>query len=150
MMSQFEFVSCRLAIQICIGRFPDGRERHRTFSLKNIRPDADGGALTALVRAVESLLAYPVTRARLIVKKRRVLFGAESSPDREEDAALETPRVAPACGTSASVAAARMGNVFAEAVKTIADARSFFKTFFGVCPKYRYQLGKHGMILGHT
>jgi hypothetical protein len=103
MMSQFEFVSCRLAIQIFIGRFPDGRERHRTFSLKNIRPDADDDALTALVRAVGSLLAYPVTRARLIVKKRRVLFGAESSPAREEDAAPETPRV----GTAPSVAGAR-------------------------------------------
>jgi hypothetical protein len=40
-MSQFEFVSCRLAIQICTGHFPDGRERHRTFSVKDIKPDAD-------------------------------------------------------------------------------------------------------------
>jgi hypothetical protein len=81
MMSQFEFVSCRLSIQICIGHFPDGRERHRTFSVKNIKPDADEAALLTAVRAIGSLLAYPVTRARLIVKKRRVLFDVKRGTD---------------------------------------------------------------------
>ncbi|MDR1581319.1 MAG: hypothetical protein LBS35_13265 [Synergistaceae bacterium] len=87
-MSRFEFVSCRLAIQICIGHFPDGRERHRTFSVKNIKPDADDDALISVVRAIGSLLAHPITHARLIIKSRRVLFGdTKPGKDRQEDAA---------------------------------------------------------------
>ncbi|MDR0764156.1 MAG: hypothetical protein LBE65_00995 [Synergistaceae bacterium] len=77
-MSRFEFVSCRLAVQICVGHFPDGRERHRTLSLKNIKPDADAAALITVVRAIGSLLAYPVTHVRLIIKSRRVLFDVKS------------------------------------------------------------------------
>ncbi|MDR1579914.1 MAG: hypothetical protein LBS35_06115 [Synergistaceae bacterium] len=92
-MSKFEFVSCRLAIQVCIGHFPDGRERHRTFSVKNIRPDADDDALIAVVRAIGSLLAYPVTHARLIVKSRRVLFDAKPGTDRGEGGGAQTQSV---------------------------------------------------------
>ncbi|MDR1510185.1 MAG: hypothetical protein LBS53_11160, partial [Synergistaceae bacterium] len=62
---------CKLpaGVQICTGHFPDGRERHRTFSIKHIQPDAEDAALITVVRAVGALLAYPVTRARFIVKK---------------------------------------------------------------------------------
>jgi hypothetical protein len=42
-----------------MGHFPDGRERHRVFSVKDIRPDADD----AVVHAIGSLLAYHVTKA---------------------------------------------------------------------------------------
>jgi hypothetical protein len=89
-MTKFEFVSCRLAIQVCVGHFPDGRERHRTFSVKNIKPDADKAALLAVVRAIGSLLAYPVTKARLIVKERRVLFDVKSGMNRGEARERET------------------------------------------------------------
>jgi hypothetical protein len=98
-MSQFELVSCRLAIQICIGHFPDGRERHRTFSLKDVKPDATDAALMRVVRAIEPLLACPITKVRLIIKRKRVLFDAESGigmdliEDRKKDAVLEaTPQ----------------------------------------------------------
>jgi hypothetical protein len=37
----FDSITCRLAIQVCIGRSPNGRARHRTFSIKDINPDAD-------------------------------------------------------------------------------------------------------------
>jgi hypothetical protein len=71
-----EKISCRLAIQLCIGYFPDGRERHRTFSVKNISPDAEPGALRAFVAAIGKVLAYPVTKARLIIKTVRTVFDA--------------------------------------------------------------------------
>jgi hypothetical protein len=67
-MSRLELVKCRLAIQICIGYFPDGRERHRTFSLQNVRPDATADALASVVRAIAPLLAYPITRVTLVKK----------------------------------------------------------------------------------
>jgi hypothetical protein len=117
-MSQFELTSCRLAIQICIGHFPDGRERHRTFSIKNIRPDADDSALLTIVRAVGALLAYPVTRARLIVKKRRVLFGTKTGMGTKENAAPETRAYAPEHRDGIN-----------RALKTISQTFNFTKSF---------------------
>jgi hypothetical protein len=81
-VNDFDRVTCRLAIQMCVGYFPDGRERHRTFSIKNIDPNAEISALNALVRAIAPLLAYPITKVRLVTKKIRVLFdaGADNAP----------------------------------------------------------------------
>jgi hypothetical protein len=134
-----------LAIQVCVGHFPDGRERHRTFSLKNIKPDADAAALIAVIRAVGSLLAHPVTHARLIVKERRVLFDA-TKPDAPagdteicaSNPASETPGKTPETPpreTKPLAAGARTKSVFAEPAepikltKTAADACLFFKIF---------------------
>ncbi|MDR1578754.1 MAG: hypothetical protein LBS35_00220 [Synergistaceae bacterium] len=126
-MSQFELVSCRLAIQVCIGHFPDGRERHRTFSVKNIRPDADDDALVTVVRAIGSLLAYPITHARLIVKKRRVLFDTNLNTDRKESVAPETRGDMSCDGTKTHIARAQIKSVFAklaEPTKIVAGACS--------------------------
>ncbi|MDR0764320.1 MAG: hypothetical protein LBE65_01850 [Synergistaceae bacterium] len=138
-MSRFEFVSCRLAIQVCIGYFPDGRERHRTFSLKNIRPDADPAALITVVRAIGSLLAYPVTHARLIVKKRRVLFDATKPDMTAWNAAPDVPNTAPETRGGTPKMSERetkprgsANSVFAksaELTKTFADVPLFFKNF---------------------
>jgi hypothetical protein len=72
-VAYFKSVSCRLAIQLCIGHFPDGRESHRTFSIKNIRRDAGAEAIAALVRAIAPLLKYPITKVRLVKKDRLTL-----------------------------------------------------------------------------
>jgi hypothetical protein len=72
-LAYFEPVSCRLAIQLCVGYFSDGRERHRTFSIKNIRRDVGADAIAAVVRAIAPLLTYPITKVRLIKKDRLVL-----------------------------------------------------------------------------
>jgi hypothetical protein len=81
-VNDFDKITCRLAIQVRIGYFPDGRERHRTFSIKNINPGAEVSALSALVRAIAPLLAHPITKVRLVTKKFRAISGplAESSP----------------------------------------------------------------------
>jgi hypothetical protein len=137
-MSQFEFVSCRLAVQICIGHFPDGRERHRTFSIKNIRPDAEDAALLTVVRAVGALLAYPVTKVRLIVKKRRVLFDAKAGVDWKESAASETRADVPERETKPRAAIEQMKSVIAkpaELAKITADVCLFFKTFIAIFRK---------------
>ncbi len=67
-MHRFVFESCRLAIQLCVGYFPDGRARHRTFSLKGINPNATADDLAAVVRALAPLLAYPIESVRLVRK----------------------------------------------------------------------------------
>ena len=67
-MARLELVRCRLAIQCRIGYFPDGRERHRTFSLQDIRPDASADALASVVRAIAPLLAYPITKVTIVKK----------------------------------------------------------------------------------
>jgi hypothetical protein len=72
-MAHLELVRCRLAIQYCIGRFPDGRERHRTFSLQDIRPDAPADALARVVRALAALLAHPITKVSIVKKYVMVL-----------------------------------------------------------------------------
>ena len=76
-MPYYEKVSCRIAIQVCIGFFPDGRERHRTFSIRNIDPDAPLEPIEAVVRALAPILAYPITKVRKVVK-RRIFFYEEA------------------------------------------------------------------------
>ena len=78
-MAYLELVRCRLAIQCCIGYFPDGRERHRTFSLQDVRPDASTDALASVVRAIAPLLAYPITKVRIVKKYVLVLDGADAA-----------------------------------------------------------------------
>ena len=68
-MSYYEKISCRIAIQVCVGYFPDGRERHRTFSIKGIKPDAPLEAIASLARALAPVLAYPITKVRKVVKR---------------------------------------------------------------------------------
>jgi hypothetical protein len=96
-----EPISCRLAIQVCIGYFPDGRERHRTFSIPNVRRDATADALAAVVRAIAPLLAYPVTKVRLVTRDRLVTKDAspvarpkETAPPDGESTASTEPRAA--------------------------------------------------------
>jgi hypothetical protein len=50
LLNDFDKITCRLAIQVCIGHSPSGRARHRTFSIKNIKPGADLSAVAAAVR----------------------------------------------------------------------------------------------------
>ena len=78
-MTYTETITCRVAIQICIGYFPDGRERHRTFSMKGIRPDARDEAIAAVVRALAPVLAYPITKVRKIIK-RVIVFDDWAAP----------------------------------------------------------------------
>jgi hypothetical protein len=65
-----EKISCRVAIQVCIGYFSDGRERHRTFSMKGVDPDAPLEAIAAVIRALAPLLIYPITKVRKVVNSR--------------------------------------------------------------------------------
>ena len=79
-MAHLELVRCRLAIQYCIGHFPDGRERHRTFSLQDVRPDASADALASVVWAIAPLLAYPITKVSIVKKYVLVLDSAIARP----------------------------------------------------------------------
>jgi len=47
-MTYYEVTTCRLAIQVCVGYSPNGRARHRTFSMKELRADASNEAMKAL------------------------------------------------------------------------------------------------------
>jgi hypothetical protein len=135
-----------LAIQICTGHFPDGRERHRTFSLKDVKPDADPAALIAVVRAIGLLLAHPITHARLIVKSRRALFdatkpdmsagdGLDAAPSPAPETRGGTPETPPR-ETKLRAAKARTESVFAkpaEPTKTAAGGVCLFlKSFLPV------------------
>jgi hypothetical protein len=64
----FEHISCRVAIQLCVGHFPSGRPRRRTISLHNIRRDASPDDIAAVVRALAPLLAYPIIKVRVVRK----------------------------------------------------------------------------------
>ena len=71
----YEKITCRIAIQTCVGHFPDGRERHRTFSLRHVRPDVSPEAIRKIIRALAPVLKYPITKVTKVVKM--VLFSAE-------------------------------------------------------------------------
>ena len=78
-MSYFEKTSCRIAIQVCIGYFPDGRERHRTFSMRGVNPDAPIESIAAVIHALAPLLAYPITKVRKVTKTKREIFLGEDA-----------------------------------------------------------------------
>ena len=67
-MSHYNKISCRVAIQVCVGYFPDGRQRHRTFSMRGVNPEASVEAIAEVVRALAPVLVYPITKVRKIVK----------------------------------------------------------------------------------
>ncbi|MDR1885954.1 MAG: hypothetical protein LBQ56_06725, partial [Synergistaceae bacterium] len=79
-MARFELISCRLAIQVCVGTLPNGRSSHRTFSVKNIDHDASAEAIAGFVRAISPILAHPITRVRLVRRYRVVTDGTVNAP----------------------------------------------------------------------
>ena len=93
-MSYTEIITCRVAVQVCVGYLPNGRERHRTFSMKGINPDAPDEAIAAVVRALAPVLAYPITKVRKVVK-RTIIFDEWTASPAAPALALALP-VAPA------------------------------------------------------
>ena len=98
-MPNREKISCRIAVQTCIGHFPDGRERHRTFSIKDIRPDVSWEAVAIIIRALAPILKYPITKVTKIIKK-EMFFGENanlSAPSPQVNAAPvpEAARIIP-------------------------------------------------------
>jgi hypothetical protein len=65
----YDFSDVAVAVQVCIGYSADGRARHRTFSLKGIRPDARNEGIDAVVRALAAVLTYPITKVRKVTKR---------------------------------------------------------------------------------
>ena len=96
-MSYYEKISCRIAIQVCIGHFPDGRERHRTFSMKGVDPDAPLKSIAAVIRALAPLLAYPITKVRKVTKRVILIYeeAALSVPHDNAEAVMNAGRIIP-------------------------------------------------------
>ncbi|MDL2264724.1 hypothetical protein LJC31_08745 [Synergistaceae bacterium OttesenSCG-928-I11] len=65
-MSQFILISCKIKFQLCVGCFPDGRMRTRTFGIKDVRPDVTADDVAAVARAIAPMLAHPVVQVRLV------------------------------------------------------------------------------------
>ena len=103
-MSYYEKISCRIAVQVCIGYFPDGRERHRTFSMRGINPDAAFEAIADVIRALAPLLAHPITKVRKVIKREIIFYEEAAMPVPQDADAVEaapaptqtnTPRIIP-------------------------------------------------------
>ena len=94
-MSFYEKISCRIAIQVCIGYFPDGGERHRTFSIKGIKPDASLEAIANLARALAPVLAYPITKVRKVVKREIFFYVDAAMPIPLESAEPKAQKIIP-------------------------------------------------------
>ena len=75
----YEVISCRVAIQVCIGYTQNGRARYRTFSMRGIRHDASNEAIAAIIRALAPVLAYPITKVRKVMK-RTIVFVDDTAP----------------------------------------------------------------------
>jgi hypothetical protein len=108
-MPNLELMSCRLAIQVRVGYFPDGRERHRTFSIKNISPDAGADNIAAVARALSLLLKDPVTKVRRVCKYRLAGLDLYSRYKRVRFASRLAPRPARRNETAISAHAASAG-----------------------------------------
>ena len=110
-MSYYEKISCRIAIQVCIGYFPDGRERHRTFSIKGIKPDAPLEAIASFARALAPVLAYPITKVRKVVKREIFFYEEAVMPIPAENVEPEARKIIPFSVSERLVARERvMGN----------------------------------------
>jgi hypothetical protein len=92
-------ITCRLAIQVCIGYSLSGTARHRTFSIKGINPDVDLSKVAAFVRdCIAPILAFPITKVRLVKKVPIPLDEPEETTDvpdaepcRDRSAAVRRP-----------------------------------------------------------
>jgi hypothetical protein len=73
-------VTCWVAIQVCVGRLPSGRDSHRTFRMKGIDPGASPEAIAEVVRALAPLLIYPITGVRKVVKTVRTMTFTKIAP----------------------------------------------------------------------
>jgi hypothetical protein len=90
-MNGFGKITCRLAIQVCIGYSPSGTARHRTFSIKGIDPNAEFSKLAAFVRdCVAPVLACPITKVTL-VKKIPVFLGEPEATTKTASAPAAEP-----------------------------------------------------------
>ena len=67
-MPYFQLTDCKIKFQLCVGYFPDGRMRTRTFGIGGVRPDAGADDVAAVARAIAPLLAHPVVCVRLVRK----------------------------------------------------------------------------------
>ena len=92
-MSYYEKISCRIAIQVCVGYFTDGRERHRTFSMKGIDPNASLDAIAAIIRALAPVLAYPITKVRKVTKREIFFYEEAAMPVPQDNIVPETRKV---------------------------------------------------------
>jgi hypothetical protein len=91
-LNGFDMITCRLAIQVCIGYSPSGRARHRTFSIKGIKPDVDLSVLAAFVRdVIAPILAFPVTKVRLVTKKTYLFAREETAAEPVTDSCPSKP-----------------------------------------------------------
>jgi len=82
-MSYYEVTTCRLAIRLCIGYGPNGRKKHRTFSMKNINPNASWEGIMAVIRALAPVLEFPIVDVQKVTSRKIIFY---------EDAALPTPQ----------------------------------------------------------
>jgi hypothetical protein len=104
LLNVFKKITCRLAIQVCIGYSPSGTARHRTFSIKGIHPTADFSKLAAFVcDCVAPVLAYPITKVTLVKKIPVVLGEPEDTTE-----ATPAPAMKPCRAQTASRAAFRL------------------------------------------
>ena len=81
-MPHCELIDCRIKIQICVGYFPDGRMRTRTFGIKDVRPDVSADDVAAVARVLAPLLAHPVVCVRLV---RKYVLRTTGAPRRSQN-----------------------------------------------------------------
>jgi hypothetical protein len=103
-MAKLILKKCRLAIQMSVGRTSRGRERHRTLILNDVNPDAGADALAEVVRAIEPLLAFPITEVRRVAIYELEMNGGDGSRrkrDRAEvgqERCMSIPSILGECG----------------------------------------------------
>ena len=81
----YEVISCRLAIRVCIGYGANGRKKHRTFSMRNINPNASWDGIMAVIRALAPVLEFPIVDVQKVTS-RKIIFYEDVEP-----AALDAP-----------------------------------------------------------
>ena len=82
-MSYYEVITCRLAIRVCIGYGPNGRKKHRIFSMRNINPNASWEGIMAVIRALAPVLEFPIVDVQKITSRKIIFY---------EDAVLPVPQ----------------------------------------------------------
>ena len=90
-MSYYEKISCRIAIQVCVGYSSNGRKKHRTFSMRGIEPAASFDAIANVIRALAPVLIYPITKVTKVTKREIIFYEDAVMPIPKDNVAM-TPK----------------------------------------------------------
>jgi len=80
-----------------VGLLPNGRKKHRTFSIKGINPNASFESIDNFIRALAPVFAYLIMQVHKVIKRKITFYEDAALPVPQDNVAVvsETRRIIP-------------------------------------------------------